>query len=336
MSGRRVLVVALGGTIAMTGDPDTGVAPTLDATSLVAAVPGLRDAAAVETLNFRSLPGAHIAFDDVGTLAGVIREALSDHDGVVVTQGTDTIEETAFALDLLLPSGGPVVVTGAMRNPTLAGADGPANVLAATRAAASPAARGLGVLVVMADEVHAARFVSKRHTQSTAAFSSLAGPLGWVSEGDVRIVLTPAERWDPIPAGTGRERVALVTASMDDGDLLRAVDLAASDGLVVEAMGGGHVSAAAADALSDAAATIPVVLTSRTGSGEGLRRSYAFPGSERDLLERGLLSAGWLDGPKARVLMTLLLRAGLDRAAIAAWLERHLSDGGAERHRGSA
>src|SRR6185437_15072259 len=136
-----------------------------------------------------------ISFTDLlGLRDEILRRVEDGSAGIVITQGTDTIEETAFALDLLWAGHAPIVITGAMRNPTLPGADGPANLLAAVRVAASPAARGLGVLVVIADEIHAARFVSKRHTQSPAAFAALAGPLGWVSEGDVRIVLVPVKR----------------------------------------------------------------------------------------------------------------------------------------------
>src|ERR1700683_4103269 len=176
----RVAVFTLGGTIAMQGTSGRGVAPALSASDLLAAVPGL-DAAGVE-LSLRDVankPGA-----STGT-------ALGDGcAGAVLTQGTDTIEETAYLLDLLVASDAPVVVTGAMRNPSLAGPDGPANIPAAIRVAAAACARELGCVVVMNDQIHAARWVAKAHTASPAAFISPGfGPLGHIAEGEVHIPL---------------------------------------------------------------------------------------------------------------------------------------------------
>ncbi len=314
MTRPTVTVLALGGTIAMSPSAEGGVVPTLTAQMLVAAVPQLADIARVEARSFRQMPGAHLRFEDLEELADTIRElAAQGCRGVVVTQGTDTIEESAFALDRLLEPGMPVVVTGAMRNPSLAGADGPANLLAAVQVAISEEARGHGCMVVMNDEVHAARFVRKLHTTSPSAFGSpLSGRIGWVSEGRVRFAALPAEA-PPLPAGEATPaRVGLVTIALgDDGDHVRALLAQGIDGLVVEGTGGGHVQPDVADALEAAARQIPVVLASRTGAGETLERTYGFPGSEIDLLRRGLVRAGWLDGLKARVLLTLLLRRGV-------------------------
>jgi L-asparaginase len=144
-----------------------------------------------------------------------------------------------------------------------------------------------------------------------------------VAEGRPRLVLAPRGRYQVPAAPTGNHRVALLTAALDDeGALVRALENV--DGLVFESFGGGHATEALADALTETARRMPVVLASRTGAGESLRSTYGFAGSERDLLDRGLLSAGWLDGPKARILLTVLLRAGLDRTEIAAELERYL------------
>lgn len=327
MSLSRVLLLAMGGTIAMRADGDGGAAPRLDAEDLIAAVPGLAAVADVEASSFRRLPGAHLSFEDIGRLAERIDDALDEgFDGVVVTQGTDTIEETAFLLDLLVCGDGPVVMTGAMRNATAVGADGPANLLAAVRVAATPALRTLGVLVVISDEIHAARFVRKAHTQSTAAFVSLPGALGWVSEGQPRIVMAPVQRPRLEVAAYGPQRVALVSVGLDDdGALLDSVLESGYDGVVVEALGAGHVPAQFVPALARAAARMPVVLASRTRAGEVLRATYDFPGSESDLLARGAICAGWLDGPKARVLLTVLLRAGHDGAAVRAGFAQFLS-----------
>jgi len=241
--------------------------------------------------------------------------------GVVLSQGTDTLEETAFLVDLVCAHAEHFVVTGAMRNPTLAGPDGPATLLAAARVAASPDARALRALVVLNDEIHAARWVRKQHSTSTATFGSAdAGPLGHVIEGRVRL-LTRLLRPQPLPVPDrdrlGARRVALHVVSLeDDGDRLDGL-ADTHEGLVVAGFGVGHVPAARAPRLGALAERIPVVLTSRTGGGSVLSHTYGAPGSEVDLLRRGLVNGGLLDPYKARILLRLLLAAGSDRAAIA-------------------
>jgi L-asparaginase len=319
----RVLVAALGGTIAMTSAGIGGVTPTLSAQQLLDGVPGLSGLdVELETLNVQSKPGASLTLADVVELSVMIRKALaSGCVGVVVTQGTDTIEETAYALDLLHGGRPPVVVTGAMRNPTLAGADGPANLLAAIEVAVSPAAEGLGVLVVMADEVHAARQVRKTHATSVSTFvSPNGGPLGYLVEGRPQILNRPVSR-QHLPEITDLAvpgRVVLYVATLDDdGEVLPAVAERA-DAMVVAGFGVGHVPERWVPILAEIAGRIPVVLTSRTWAGASLTGTYGFPGSERDLLGRGLISGGFLDPFKARILVALLLAAGANRDQILA------------------
>ena len=321
---RRVLVISLGGTIAMTAAAAGGVAPALSADQLLAAVPGLAESdIAVQTHDFRQLPGASLGFDDLTALAAVIRDRFADGaDGIVVVQGTDTIEETAYLLDLYHAGPHPVVVTGAMRNPTLAGADGPANLLAAVQTAASDQARGLGALVVLADEIHAARRVRKTHSTAGATFQSPnGGPLGYLVEGQPRLLNRLTHRTVvPDPIAGHRPHIALVTVALsDDGVLLDGL-AERVDGVVVAAFGVGHVPQQLVAPLDDLAARIPVVLASRTGAGPVLAHTYGFPGSERDLLGRGLVSAGFLDPYKARILLHALAGAGAgaDRKMIAA------------------
>lgn len=313
----RVAVFSLGGTIASTAaDAGGGVTPRLGAQELVDAVPQLREVAALDTVAFRQLASGDLTFPDLVALAAEIdRRFQQGTAGVVVTQGTDTIEETSFALDLLVRGDRPVIVTGAMRNPTLAGPDGPANLLAAVQVAAAPEAVGLGALVVLNDQVHAARFVRKMHTASPATFQSpTVGPLGWVSEGSPRIVFR-APALEGLPTGVGDDvpPVALLTSALgDDARLLGTLEDLGYAGVVLEAFGGGHVRASAVPALEDLAGRIPVVLASRAPGGEMLQATYGFPGSERDLLSRGLIPSGFLDARKARVLLSLQLAAGTD------------------------
>src|SRR6266540_1008075 len=272
-------------------------------------------------LSADQLPGASLGFDDLTALAAVIRDRFADGvDGIVVVQGTDTIEETAYLLDLYHAGPHPVVVTGAMRNPTLAGADGPANLLAAVQTAASDRACGLGALVVLADEIHAARRVRKTHSTAGATFQSPnGGPLGYLVEGQPRLLSRLTHRTVvPEPIAGRRPRIALVTVALgDDGVLLDGL-AERVDGAVVAAFGVGHVPQQLVAPLDDLATRIPVVLASRTGAGPVLAHTYGFPGSERDLLGRGLVSAGFLDPYKARILLHTLTGAGADRKMIAA------------------
>jgi L-asparaginase len=266
--------------------------------------------------------------DDLVELASEITARIDEGaGGAVVTQGTDTIEETSFVLDLLVDREAPVVVTGAMRNPTLPGADGPANLLASIQVAASEVARGLGAMVVLNDEIHAARFVRKTHTSNPATFrSDPVGPVGWISEDNVRVVLRPVGRHKiTLPEDAQDRPVALHTVTLgDDGRLLPAIEREGYAGLVVEALGGGHVPSITVDALEDLTGKMPVILASRTGSGEVLRATYGFPGSEMDLLQRGLIYAGPLDGLKARLFLALLLRSGATREEIKASFDTFL------------
>jgi L-asparaginase len=304
----------------MTPQPGGGVAPALSAAELLAAVPGLGDTGIqVDVHDFRRLPGASLSFDDLRALAEDVDRVVRDGvDGVVVTQGTDTIEETAYLLDLVHTAEAPIIVTGAMRSATVAGADGPANLLAALRVAASPHARGLGCLVVFADEIHTARQVRKTHASSITAFTSRPGPIGYLAEEQIRIVMQPTR--GPKLTGIDWERepqVAVIPAVLgDDGKLLASI-AGQMDGLVVGGFGVGHVPEAWVATLTDAAARIPVVLASRTGAGSVLTSTYGFAGSERDLLARGLISAGSLDPYKARILLRLLLSQRAGRTDIA-------------------
>lgn len=316
-----VTVFSLGGTIASTKSSggSGGVAPKLGAAELISAVPQLHEVAELKAEAFRQTASGDLTFDDMVALASAIeKERASGVQGVVVTQGTDTIEETCFVLDLLISPGNPVVVTGAMRNPTLPGADGPANLLSAVQVASSEEAQGHGVLVVLNDEIHAARFVRKTHTSSPSTFRSMtAGPVGWVTEGRARVALAPTRPLPTLAVDGEVPAVAMVRMCLGcDSGFIEKVEALGYRGLVVEAYGGGHVPARLVPALERLASRMPVVLASRAGAGELLQETYGFPGSERDLLGRGLIASGFLDGLKARILLSLLLASGRDASGI--------------------
>jgi L-asparaginase len=319
----EVAVGSLGGTITMTAPAaGGGVQPALTAADLTDAVPGLAEVAGIAAATLQTVPGAWLTPADVVAAADWAgAQVAAGAAGVVLVQGTDTIEETAYLLDLLWDRPEPVVVTGAMRHPSSPGADGPANLLAAVRVAADPGARDRGVLVVFADEVHAAGRVRKTDSTALQAFTSGAfGPLGRVHEQTVTFAGRTA-RWPALPRpDEGRDpRVALLETSLGDrGELLALVAEAGWDGVVLAAFGAGHVSAAAAEVVGAVAGRRPVVLATRTGGGPVLHGTYGFVGSEQDLLGRGVLPAGWLDPRKARLLVWTLLAGGADAATVRA------------------
>jgi L-asparaginase len=321
VNGRpKLLLVSLGGTITMTASAGPGIVPTLTGADLIAAVPALAEVADIEAMSPFRLPGPSLTLAHLGEVARLLNQRLAgDIAGAIVVQGTDTIEETAFVLDLLVGGDKPVVVTGAMRGPEAPGADGPANLLASAIVASSAATRGLGALVVLNDTIHAARFVQKASTFLPSTFASFAGgPLGHVIEGDARIDVRVA-RQPVIEGGSegGDQPVALLTAALgDDGRGLSGLPGLGYRGLVVEAMGVGHVPAAMVPALADLTQVFPVILSSRVASGPVFGRTYGFPGSETDLLARGLIPGGALGGLKARLLLSLLLGVGLSGQAL--------------------
>jgi L-asparaginase len=312
----KILLVSLGGTITMTSGTGSGIVPTLTGADLVRAVPALADIAEIEAVSPFKLPGPSLTLANLRTVARLLNERLDgDIAGAVVVQGTDTIEETAFVLDLLVGSDKPVVVTGAMRGPEAPGADGPANLLASAIVAGAQTARGLGTLVVLNDTIHAARFVQKASTFLPSTFQSFTGgPLGSVIERTVRVDVRVSRRAGIKNGCEGHDTpVALLTAALgDDGRLLPGLVELGYRGLVIEAMGVGHVPAAMVSELEKLAKVFPVVLSSRVASGSVFSNTYGFAGSEIDLLGRGLMGAGSLGGLKARLLLSLLLGVGLE------------------------
>ena len=309
----KISVLALGGTIGMAPpSAGAGVVPRLSAADLIKNLPQLADYADISAKTVLNVPSPELTFQNLRDLARQVeRMAASGTDGFVICQGTDTIEESAFFLNLVLHLDCPVVFTGAMRHPARPGADGPANILAAVQVAASPAVRGLGVVVVFNDEIHGAACLAKAHTSSVAAFSSAPfGPLGHLCEDVVHIHMRPAHRPALIVPDTMRAlRIPIIEIGMDDdGAAIRPDIDTACDALVVRAMGGGHLPSGIADLLARPARAIPCIFASRTQRGHVLTRTYGFAGAERDLIARGLIASGRLNALQARILLTVLLQ----------------------------
>jgi L-asparaginase len=320
----RVAVVFTGGTISSVFDPVAGGnVPTLDGAGILARTPGLEAIAEVVAIDRGRKPASHFGFADMLEIAGTLREALADPllDGAVVVQGTDTIEETAFAWDLVLDGPKPVVVTGAMRAADQAGFDGPANLRDAVAAAAAPQLRGAGVVVTLAGTIEPADDVTKLHATALDTFTSLnSGSLGRVGRTGVTVLRRRAGRRH-VDTTRGAERVHLITAGVaTDGSLLDAAVAAGADGIVVAATGAGNtdprILAAAERAM---AAGIPVAHATRCPAGRA-SDAYAFPGGGAEWVRGGAIPVGHLCAIKARVALALGIGAGLDRTGLAALL----------------
>ena len=320
-SSPRIRLLAVGGTIScLPAAGEAAATATLTAGEIVASVPELARIAEVEVGDVATIASFAITLSDMHDLALEVKRALDDGcDGVVITHGTDTIEETAYALALLLPRAA-IVFTGAMRNPALPGTDGPANLLAAFVTAADSETADLGPLVVLNDELHTARFAQKSHTTRLSTIASLgAGPVGEVVEGRLHVWFRPVwEDYLGLPDSLDDAPVELVRLAADPSEtLLRAAIETHPAGIVIEGTGGGHVPPRLLGTLDDAlAAGIPVVVATRSPSGRNLEQTYGMPGSEVDLLQRGALPAGLLSGHKARLRLIVGRSLGLDPEAL--------------------
>lgn len=318
---RPVTVLSTGGTIAMSGERAT---PALDADALLAGVPALADVAGLRARSVTGVPGAHLSAADALAIARAALAETAAGRGVVITHGTDTLEETAVLCDILHSRPEPIVLTGAIRPSGAPGADGPANLLDAVAAAGAPQAANAGVLVAFAGELHAARAVRKGSSISPAAFGSPAtGPVGTVAEGRVRIAARPVRPAEPLPVPDALDgRVPIVPTYLgDDGLALRAALRDGADAIVFVALGAGHVAPAVLAALREAAAAVPVALTVRPERGVLLHATYGFEGAEGDLRASGALSAAGLSPQAARMVLLAGVATGADAATLARALE---------------
>lgn len=315
----RIVVIFTGGTIAMLPDPSSGAAvPALRGADVLARVPDLAQIAELEAVDWGLVPASHLRFEQILDIGRLVETAAErpEVSGVVVVQGTDVLEETAYAWDLLHRSEAPVVVVGAMRNAGDPDYDGPRNLTDAVRVASDARLRGAGVMVVMAGLILAADEVTKTDSQALDAFQALdRGALGHIADGRVSLERERTGRAVlPVTPDAAAEPVALVTAVVaTDGGSIRAAAAAGAAGIVVEATGSGNTDAdmlaAAEEAMSSG---IVVALTTRCASGP-VGPFYGFPGGGRSWQGAGAIMAGTLSGPKARIALALGLGAGLDR-----------------------
>ncbi len=314
-----VAVVTTGGTIAMEHDEAVGGAvPQLGASDFAAALPS--DVPRLHTEEVVNLPSSHFTLETLEQIRDRVGDLAGEPNvlGVVITHGTDTMEETAYLLDLTVSVEQPIVLTGAMRTASDVGYDGFANLLAAVRVAAAPEAHGLGTMVVFNDEIHAARRVTKMHTLSPATFQSPAwGPIGRVEGGAVVVDHRPGR--ESLPWRGLEPRVPLLKLSVGARPaLLEAALERGARGVVIEALGGGRVPPWWLTAIREAReGGVPVVIASRCPSGR-VWDSYGYVGAYRSLLDLGCLFAEGVNGQKARIRLMLVLAAAETGEEIAA------------------
>ena len=320
-----LLLLATGGTIAGRGVTSTSLsaytAGAMAGAELLQELPQLQELAQIQVEQLTNIDSADLQFQHWIQLVERIREAFAESPeltGVVITHGTNTLEETAWLLELLIDDPRPVVLVGAMRPATALSADGPLNLFQAVQVARSPQSRGHGVLVVMDGQIHGARAVTKVATQGVGAFQSPdLGPLGWVDDSGVHLPVASGFRSVPfatLALPPQWPEVAILYGCVDPPlAMISALFNAGVKGLVWTGTGAGQLSAGERKAIKAWSGVLPMMLrASRCGSGP------VYPCGLQD--ELGLLPAGTLSPQKARILLLLALIAGMERAELSALL----------------
>lgn len=314
-----IVIVSTGGTIASTDRSSGDAVPELSAENLVSAVPELGALADIRTRDFSNVPSTQFTVEQLAELSALLGRLDDDPtvDGIVITQGTDILEESAFFVDLCYDGETPLVFTGAMRNPSLPSPDGPINLLSSVRTAQSSQAEDAGVLVCFNERVHAAATVTKADSMNVDTFRSPTfGPLATVDEDRVtwrQTAVRETQPFDPDPEQLTADVHALtVTAAMPAIQVRAAADAA---GLCLAATGAGHVPPSIIPALEDLREKdVPIIATTRCYEGRLARSTYGFRGSEATLQELGCYySRHNLQKTRIKAIVALA-GGGLDRA----------------------
>jgi L-asparaginase len=305
---KRILLITTGGTIAMKYEKNRGVVPSNDFIGFLHSFSGIKEIADINIYEHSNIPSPHMTPKMMFELAKYVDEAISFYDGAVITHGTDTLEETAFMLDLVLTTRKPVVLTAAMRSGDDLGLDGPRNIVGAVRVSAHSNSVDRGVLVVMNDEVHTARDVVKVDTGRLGSFESPGyGAIGYVDTDNVvyhRQILFRENVWTE-KINTAVDLIK-ATAGMDERFVEASINAGAS-GIVFEAFGRGNLPPIMIPSIKKAIDKgIVVVIVSRTHTGRVLPE-YGYEGGCKILSEMGAVLGGDLKGPKARIKLMCLL-----------------------------
>ncbi|SGT34712.1 L-asparaginase [Staphylococcus aureus] len=320
---KHLLVIHTGGTISMSQDQSNKVV-TNDINPISLHQDVINQYAQIDELNPFNVPSPHMTIQHVKQLKDIILEAVTNkyYDGFVITHGTDTLEETAFLLDLILGIEQPVVITGAMRSSNEIGSDGLYNYISAIRVASDEKARHKGVMVVFNDEIHTARNVTKTHTSNTNTFQSPNhGPLGVLTKDRVQFHHMPY-RQQALENVNEKLNVPLVKAYMGmPGDIFSFYSREGIDGMVIEALGQGNIPPSALEGIQQLVPlNIPIVLVSRSFNGI-VSPTYAYDGGGYQLAQQGFIFSNGLNGPKARLKLLVALSNNLDKAEIKSYFE---------------
>lgn len=320
---KHLLVIHTGGTISMSQDQSNKVV-TNDINPISLHQDVINQYAQIDELNPFNVPSPHMTIQHVKQLKDIILEAVTNkyYDGFVITHGTDTLEETAFLLDLILGIEQPVVITGAMRSSNEIGSDGLYNYISAIRVASDEKARHKGVMVVFNDEIHTARNVTKTHTSNTNTFQSPNhGPLGVLTKDRVQFHHMPY-RQQALENVNEKLNVPLVKAYMGmPGDIFSFYSREGVDGMVIEALGQGNMPPSALEGIQQLVSlNIPIVLVSRSFNGI-VSPTYAYDGGGYQLAQQGFIFSNGLNGPKARLKLLVALSNNLDKAEIKSYFE---------------
>ncbi|HCW7267811.1 TPA: asparaginase [Staphylococcus aureus] len=320
---KHLLVIHTGGTISMSQDQSNKVV-TNDINPISLHQDVINQYAQIDELNPFNVPSPHMTIQHVKQLKDIILEAVTNkyYDGFVITHGTDTLEETAFLLDLILGIEQPVVITGAMRSSNEIGSDGLYNYISAIRVASDEKARHKGVMVVFNDEIHTARNVTKTHTSNTNTFQSPNhGPLGVLTKDRVQFHHMPY-RQQALENVNEKLNVPLVKAYMGmPGDIFSFYSREGIDGMVIEALGQGNMPPSALEGIQQLVSlNIPIVLVSRSFNGI-VSPTYAYDGGGYQLAQQVFIFSNGLNGPKARLKLLVALSNNLDKAEIKSYFE---------------
>lgn len=315
----KIIIINTGGTISMAVDPTSGTVKPQSVHPLHQIRPYLKPYGEIEMEDFLNLPSPHMTPELMLQIANRIEHILHQENvrGVVVTHGTDTLEETSYLLDLVIPSSKPIVVTGAMRSSNELGADGPINLVNSIRTIAEEQSNNRGVLVVFNDEIHAARYVTKTHTSHVGAFQSPQhGPIGFITKKKVHYLEAPIPRRTFLIQRIDRDIPLIKVVAGMKAEWISFLLEDSIDGVVIEAFGAGNVSPSIMPIIKQLCdQNKPVVLVSRSHSGF-VEDLYGYEGGGSQLSQLGVIFAGGLSGPKARMKLMVAMESTLDIATL--------------------